>query len=104
MGYCGRGSKSASSLARHSPSTMPVDQVGPETPLEGDHRLLRVGHVIAEPLEREQEAGVGPEGSIRSRVGLGSASRAWPALQGTARPGPPCAPGRRRDGRRHCRG
>ena len=38
----------------------PVDQVGPEAALEGDHRLLRVGHVIAEPLEREQEAGVGP--------------------------------------------
>ena len=40
----------------------PVDQVGTEAPLEGDHRLLRVGHVIAEPLQREQEAGVGPVG------------------------------------------
>ncbi len=39
----------------------PVDQVGPEAALEGDHRLLRVGDVIAEALEREQEAGVGPE-------------------------------------------
>ena len=38
-----------------------VDHVGPEPPLEGDHRLLRLGHVIAEPLEREEEAGVGPE-------------------------------------------
>ncbi len=38
----------------------PVDQVGPEAALEGDHRLLLVGDVIAEALEREQEAGVGP--------------------------------------------
>ena len=38
----------------------PVDQVRPEPPLEGNHRLLRVGDVIAEPLEREEEAGVGP--------------------------------------------
>ena len=30
----------------------PVDEVGPEAALEGDHRLLRVRHIIAEPLER----------------------------------------------------
>ena len=57
----GRGSKSASSLARHSPSMMPSMRVGAEAALEGDHRLRRVADVIAEPLEREQEAGVGPE-------------------------------------------
>ena len=38
-----------------------VDHVGAEPPLERDHGFLRVGHVIAEALEREQEAGVGPE-------------------------------------------
>src|SRR5689334_1551379 len=32
-----------------------VDEVGPEAALECDHRLLRVGDVIAEALEREQE-------------------------------------------------
>ena len=37
-----------------------VDQVRPKAALEGDHRLLRFGHVVAEPLESEQEAGVGP--------------------------------------------
>src|SRR3954466_12439225 len=37
-----------------------VDQVRPEPALECDHRLLSVGHVIAEALQREQEAGVGP--------------------------------------------
>ncbi len=29
--------------------------------MEGDHRFLRFGDVIAEALEREEEAGVGPE-------------------------------------------
>ena len=48
-------------MARHSPSIIAVDQLGPEAALEGDHRLLRVADVIAEALEREQEAGVGPE-------------------------------------------
>ena len=38
----------------------PVDEVRAEAPLESDHRLLLIGHIIAEPLEREQEAGVGP--------------------------------------------
>src|SRR5690242_3591518 len=38
----------------------PVDEIGPEAALEGDHRLLRIGHVVAEALERQQEAGVGP--------------------------------------------
>src|SRR6266481_2500109 len=38
----------------------PVDEIGAEAALEGDHRLLLVGHVIAEALEREEEAGVGP--------------------------------------------
>src|SRR5687767_11670417 len=37
-----------------------VDQVGPEAALEGDHGLLLVGHVIAEPFERQQESGIGP--------------------------------------------
>jgi hypothetical protein len=39
-----------------------VDQVRAEAPLEGDHGLLFVSHVIAEPLEREEDAGVGPLG------------------------------------------
>jgi hypothetical protein len=38
----------------------PIDEVGPEPPLKGDYRLLRIGKVVAEPLEGEQEAGVGP--------------------------------------------
>src|SRR5690349_23762631 len=38
----------------------PVDEIGAETPLERDHRFLRIGHVITETLEREEEAGVGP--------------------------------------------
>src|SRR5215217_2143924 len=37
----------------------PVDHVGAEAALEGDHRFLLVGHVIAEAFEREEEAGVG---------------------------------------------
>src|SRR5215217_5910151 len=37
-----------------------VNQVGPEAALEGDHRFLLVGDVVAETLEREEEAGVGP--------------------------------------------
>src|SRR5690242_18172929 len=39
-----------------------VDKVGPEAALEGKHGLLLIGHVVAEPLEREQETGVGPIG------------------------------------------
>jgi hypothetical protein len=77
--YCGRGSKSASNLARHSPSTMPSIRSGRKRRWKAITAFCVVGHVIAEALEREQEAGVGPKGSIRSRVGLGSASRAWPA-------------------------
>src|SRR5438874_3317103 len=38
----------------------PVDLVGAEPALKGDHRLLLIGNIIAEPLEREQEARVGP--------------------------------------------
>ena len=38
----------------------PVDQVWPEPPLKRDHRLLGVGDIIAEPLQRQQEAGIGP--------------------------------------------
>src|SRR4029079_16438197 len=34
-----------------------VDEVGAEAPLEGDHGFLRVAHVIAEPLQREEKAG-----------------------------------------------
>ena len=30
----------------------PVDEIGTEAPLKGDHRFLRIGHVIAEALER----------------------------------------------------
>jgi hypothetical protein len=60
MGYCGRGSKSSEQLGPAFAVDDAVDQVGAEAALEGDHRLLRVGHVIAEALEREQEAGVGP--------------------------------------------
>src|SRR5688572_8844812 len=37
-----------------------VDAIGAEAALEGDHGLFFVGHVIAEALEREQEAGIGP--------------------------------------------
>ena len=37
-----------------------VDDVGAEAPLERDHRLLLIGYVVAEALERKQEAGVGP--------------------------------------------
>ena len=59
--YCGLGSNSANNLARHSPSTIPSIMSGRDPALERDHGFLRVGHVIAETLEREQEAGVGPE-------------------------------------------
>ena len=61
MGYCGRGSNKREQLGAAFAVDDAVDQVGAEAALEGDHRLWRVGHVIAEPLEREQEAGVGPE-------------------------------------------
>ena len=61
MGYCGRGSNKAQQFGPAFAVDDAVDEVGAEAALEGDHRLLRVGHVIAEPLEREQEAGVGPE-------------------------------------------
>src|SRR5438477_5814078 len=40
----------------------PIDNVGAEAALESDHSLLRIGHVIAEALEREQEPRVGPVG------------------------------------------
>src|SRR4051794_17321844 len=40
----------------------PVDHIGAKAALEGDHRLLRLGHVVTEALKRQQEAGVGPEG------------------------------------------
>src|SRR5471030_2056190 len=37
-----------------------VDQFRPEAPLEGDDRGELVAHVIAEALERDEEAGIGP--------------------------------------------
>src|SRR4051812_10123241 len=37
-----------------------VEQLGPETALEGEDRPLRLGDLIAPALEREQEAAVGP--------------------------------------------
>src|SRR5438874_2720179 len=54
-----------------------VDQVGAEAALEGDHRFLLVRHVIAEPLEREEESGVGP---IRVDEVAGRARQSEPAL------------------------
>ncbi len=51
----------------------PVDQVGAEAALEGDHGLERVADVVAEALEREQEAGVGPERV--DQVALGARQR-----------------------------
>src|SRR4249919_4168414 len=49
----------------------PVDKVGPEAPLKGDHRLLGIGYVIAEALERKQEPGIGPIGvdKVAGRTG-----------------------------------
>src|SRR4029453_8516481 len=37
-----------------------VDPVRREPSLVGDHRLLLLGHVVAEALESQQESGVGP--------------------------------------------
>src|SRR5438309_855829 len=50
-----------------------VDEVGAKPPLEGDHRLLLVGNVIAEAFEREQETGIGPIGvdQVAGRAGQG---------------------------------
>src|SRR4051812_26168478 len=56
----------------------PVDQVGPEAALEGDHGLLRLGNVIAEPLEGEQEPGVRP---IRIDQVAGGARQSEAALR-----------------------
>ena len=53
----------------------PVDEVRAEAPLESDHRFLLIGHIIAEPLEREQEAGVGPIGIDEVAPRTGSARR-----------------------------
>src|SRR6476620_7531817 len=38
----------------------PVDEIGPEAALECNHRFLFIGDVVSEPLEGQQEAGVGP--------------------------------------------
>src|SRR5258707_6667006 len=60
----------------------PVDEVRTEAALERNHRFLRVGHVIAEPLEREQEAGVGPirvdEIASRARQSKAGLGQRWP--------------------------
>ena len=101
-----RGPRAAASrIARHSPSIVAVDQLGPEAALEGDGRGLGVAHVIAVALEREQEAAVGPvridqvprsAAAWRARAGRAAPSR-------TIRPDPACAPARRRNGRRRWR-
>lgn len=38
----------------------PVDQLGAEAALERHRRREAIGHVVAETLERKQEAGIGP--------------------------------------------
>ena len=106
MIYCGRGSNRASKLRPAFAVDDPVDQVGPEAALECDHGLLLVGHVIAEPLEREEESGIGPIGidqfARRARQREPALCKRVP--RETARPDPPCAPERRRNGQRHRRG
>ncbi len=106
MGYCGRGSNEREQFRPAFAVDDPVDQVGPEAALEGDYRLLRVGHVIAEPLERKQEARVGPiridqvarrarqsEAALGERVPREKLARIFLARRGDVA-----------NGRRHCRG
>ena len=107
MGYCGRGSnrreqfRAAFAVDRCRRSVRAGSGAGRRSPPSAASR-----DVIAEALEREQEAGVGPVrvDQVARRPRQRQAAPAPARPRGTARPDPPCAPARRPNGRRHCRG
>ena len=102
----GAGATATSSLARHSPSTMPSIVSGRKrrwkaiTALSG--RRSRHSRTVRARAGSRRRSRTGRSGRGSGLAARGGGWRAPPT--GTVRPDLPCAPGRCPNGRRHCRG